>query len=93
MSVSSNGSSSVLDEALSLLLAGNRPLLQTLWSESIKEADILELKDVSWLHNEFNTLIGDLKYAEILMFICFRFLRTEVYDGGAFQLKYGSFKP
>ncbi|ORY42920.1 hypothetical protein BCR33DRAFT_786189 [Rhizoclosmatium globosum] len=69
MSVSSNGSSSVLDEALSLLLAGNRPLLQTLWSESIKEADILELKDVSWLHNEFNTLIRDLKYAEILMFI------------------------
>ncbi|KAJ3283037.1 hypothetical protein HDU79_009455 [Rhizoclosmatium sp. JEL0117] len=75
-------------ETLSLLLAGHRPLLQTLWSESVKEADFLELKDVSWLHNEFNTSLGDLKYAEILMFICLRFLRTEVYDGGAFHLKY-----
>ncbi|KAJ3026488.1 UNVERIFIED_CONTAM: hypothetical protein HDU68_005566 [Siphonaria sp. JEL0065] len=65
-------------ETLCLLLSGHRPLLQTLWTENVKEADFLDLKDL-WLYLEFGTSIADCNYAEILIFICLRFLRTEIH--------------
>ncbi|KAJ3070565.1 hypothetical protein HDU98_006459 [Podochytrium sp. JEL0797] len=61
-------------ETLCLLLVGYRPLLQTLWSERIREADFLDTKDVEWLEEEFETTLDQLNYAEVLIYICLRFV-------------------
>ncbi|KAI8621174.1 Dopey, N-terminal-domain-containing protein [Chytriomyces sp. MP71] len=65
---------------------GYGPLLKTLWSENIIE--FLNAKEMQWLEIEFAVSMQELNYAEALIYICLRFLKSEIPVTAAFQLKF-----
>ncbi|KAI9352085.1 Dopey, N-terminal-domain-containing protein [Obelidium mucronatum] len=75
-------------ETLCLLLTGHRSLLQTLWVHTLSDSHFaIEAQHLEWLDEEFGISRFELNYAELLIYVCLRFIRTEVHTSIATESK------